>query len=74
MGAAVFGSWLNYRTTSEVQQEDLLSQKVTQSDIDSILSPHSHQAGDQVALLLRGLLEHSLQSLFNGFRIYFRHL
>jgi EmrB/QacA subfamily drug resistance transporter len=64
IGAAVFGSWLNYRIAAGAEEADLFSQGVTQSDINSLLAPHGQEIDSGVAKLLRDLLDGSIHSLF----------
>lgn len=64
IGAAAFGSWLNFRIASGAAESDLFSQGVTQSDINTLLSPHGQQIDTGIASLLQDLLADSLHSLF----------
>lgn len=64
IGAAVLGSLLTHRISSGARTSGLYEQGITESDINSLLSPHARQLSDTVTSLLRGVLNNSLQSLF----------
>lgn len=65
IGAAAFGTWLNYRISALSAEQHLADAGISDSDINQLLAPHAEGAlSDEKWALLRGVLEGSLHSLF----------
>jgi len=65
IGAAAFGTWLNYRISALSAEQHLADAGISDSDINQLLAPHTEGAlSDEKWALLRGVLEGSLHSLF----------
>lgn len=65
IGAAAFGTWLNYRISTLSSEQHLAEAGISDGDLNQLLAPHTEAAlSDEKWSLLRNVLEGSLHSLF----------
>ncbi len=65
IGAAAFGTWLNYRISTLSSAQNLAAAGISDSDLNELLAPHTETVlSDDQWRLLRSVLEGSLHSLF----------
>ncbi|MGR6541784.1 MDR family MFS transporter [Paenibacillus tundrae] len=65
IGAAAFGTWLNYRISTLSSAQNLAAAGISDRDLNELLAPHTETVlSDDQWRLLRSVLEGSLHSLF----------
>lgn len=65
IGAAAFGTWLNFRISTLSSEQNLAAAGISERDLNDLLAPHTDAVlSDEKWTLLRSVLEGSLHSLF----------